>query len=388
MPSLALCFQVHQPYRLRPFSYFESKTSSDFFNSALNQQVMQRVSERCYLPANAILQRALDTFGRDFSCAFSITGTAIEQMRQYSPKTLASFKCLAASTSVELLAETYYHSLASLQREDGEFLEQVRMHQELMHSEFGRKPKVFRNTELLYSDRISQLVHSMGFEGILIEAVDRYFEGKNRHRVYRAAGCNLRLLPRDYSVSDDVAFRFHFGSPGGKTLRAADMMQKLRESTHEDEVVFFYVDYETFGEHHHSADGVLAFLEELPGALLKTPGWRFITPGQALEQCAVVEELAIPTEVSWADTSRDASTWLGNKMQQRAFQDLCAIDLNGAVDQETWRKLQTSDHFYYMSTKGSADGVVHRYFSPFESPYDAFVTYMNVLRAVRANPIR
>lgn len=383
MPALCLYFQVHQPYRLRPFSFFEGGEGVEYFNTRLNREVMQRVASRCYIPTGLSLLGALRQHGERLRLTFSITGTAIEQMREYAPDALAVFRDIAATGSVELLGETYYHSLASLLPDRSEFCEQVQLHSELMEREFQMRPTVFRNTELIFSDSLGEVIEQCGFRGVFVEGVVERLAGRSPNAVYRAPNAELRLLPRNFWLSDLIAFRLHTGGVGGARLTATEFLKQLTSHADDDDVVILGLDYETFGEHYQGARGVCDFVEQLAGQLLEDPKWRFVTPSQLLEEQAPVGELSFPTMRSWADQSRDLSPWQGNQMQRSALEQLYSEPVRRQCARELWGRLQTSDHFYYMSNKGGPDGIVHQYFRPFDSPYDAFVTYMNVLRAIK-----
>jgi alpha-amylase len=391
MPALCLYFQVHQPYRLRRVSFFEAGQHDNFFDVALNREIMQRVAARCYLPTGESLRAALKKYGGDLKLAFSITGTAIEQMRYYAPEALSVFKDLVDTGSVEVLGETYYHSLASLCSDPTEFIEQVRLHSDLIKSEFGLVPKIFRNTELIFSNSIGRVIQSCGFSGAFVEGVSDLLVGRTPNTLYRGEGSDLKLLPRNYKLSDLIAFRLLNGNAKGGRLSASDIVHQIKSGigvrSKEDQLVFICLDYETFGEHHQGESGICDLIEQLAEELLRDPEWRFVTPSQAIEQCVVSGELDFPKPRSWADTARDLSPWLGNQIQNKAFQAIYSEELFRVAPQELWRKLQTSDHLYYMSNKGGPDGVVHKYFSPFDSPYEAFVAYMNVVRGVSCRAV-
>lgn len=394
MTSVCLYFQVHQPYRLRRYSYFDVANATEYFDEKLNRSIMERVARQCYLPANEALLRALRAHDGAFKVAFSVSGTAIEQMRLYAPEALESFRALAVTGHVEFLGETYYHSLASLCDRD-EFEAQVRVHSDIIEQEFGQRPRVFRNTELIYSNEIGRLVGELGFRAMMIEGVKDVLGWRSPNFVYRVAGATTKLLPRNFKLSDDIAFRFTQGDGvEAGPLTPHRYAARLHELTGNADLVGLFLDYETFGEHHGGDIGVVKFLEDLPRHVLAHKEWTFCMPSEAVRYLHPVSELSFSRVTSWADTERDVSAWCGNKMQQGALAalydrpslyaeaDVQAFDM--AVARETWRRLQTSDHFYYMSTKGEADGAVHRYFSPFESPYDGFVAYMNVLKDIRA----
>lgn len=382
MPALCLYFQVHQPYRLRPFSFFEAGQRTDYLDVQLNSDIMSRVAQRCYIPTGQSILRALKVHQGNLRVAFSITGTAVEQMREHAPEALVLFRQLVDTGAVELLAETYHHSLASLVPDPSEFRQQVRLHTELMDREFDFVPRVFRNTELIYSDEIGDVLNQDGWSGVMVEGIPEILAGQNLHATYHTPTSKLRLLPRNSDISDLIAFKLHKGGVAGTRLQPSDLVKYLEQSANERDVLFVCLDYETFGEHHQGDLGVCNFIEQLASELLARRSWRFVTPSEAIAEYSAVGELKFAEPRSWADTQRDLSPWQGNEMQRSAFRILYSQEMSQQCPPELWRRLQTSDHFYYMSNKGGADGVVHRYFSPFTSPYDAFIAYMNVLRGI------
>lgn len=398
MPAVCFYFQVHQPYRLKRLSYFDIGTSQECFDEELNRSIMRRVARECYVPANERLLRCIEASQGDFKVAFSISGIAVEMMRAYAPEALESFRALARTGCVEFLGETYYHSLASLY-DPREFREQARLHTALMVKEFGLKPTVFRNTELIYNDEIGRVVGDLGFSAVIAEGAQDVLGWRSPNFVYRVPERQTKLLLKNFKLSDDVAFRFSSGAWGeSRTLSSDKYAAMLHELDGNAEVVGLFLDYETFGEHHKRDGGILDFLTEVPSRVLARKGWKFVTPGDAVRFLHPVAELSVSRTTSWADTARDVSAWCGNKMQQGALEaiynpkqlfggrEIYSAALEPML--ETWRRLQTSDHFYYMSTKGEGDGAVHSYFSPFQSPYDAFIAYMNVLKDVGANAAR
>jgi alpha-amylase len=392
MPAVCFYLQVHQPYRLRRYSYFDVEKATTYFDENLNRSIMEGVATRCYLPTNERLLRMLREHEGAFKVAFSISGTAIEQMRQYAPEALESFRALAATGNVEFLGETYHHSLASLYDRE-EFESQVLLHAECVEREFGQRPRVFRNTELIYNDEIGQRAGELGFRGVLAEGVSDVLGWRSPHFVYRVPGATTKTLLRSFKLSDDIAFRFtHRDSNDSQSLTPDRFATSLHALSGNADVVGLFLDYETFGEHHRKETGILDFLEALPRHTILQREWKFLTPSEAIRLFSPVSELSFSRTTSWADTERDVSAWCGNMMQRAALGEVYNTDKlyaecelsapDMALARETWRRLQTSDHFYYMSTKGDGDGVVHRYFSPFESPYDAFVAYMNVLKDI------
>jgi alpha-amylase len=383
MPSVCFYFEVHQPYRVRPYDVFQVGRHHDYFDDRLNREVMQKVARKCYLPTNAAMLRLIERHQGKFRVAYSITGVALEQMRAYAPEAIESFRRLAATGCVELLAETYYHSLAS--RYDlGEFREQVAMHTRLMQQLFGVTPRVFRDTELIYDDQLGREVAALGYRGMLSEGPDDVLDWRSPNFVYRAAEADLSLLLKNYRLSDDIAFRFSNRSWSDYPLTADKFARWLHQLSDSGNTVNLFMDYETFGEHHWPETGIFEFLDHLPSAVLAHPAWDFRTPSEVIETYPPIAPLSFPRTASWADVARDLSAWNGNEMQAKALARVYALGArikrrNNPALLALWRKLTTSDHFYYMSTKWFGDGEVHAYFSPYESPYEAFINYMNAL---------
>ena len=382
MVNICFYFQVHQPFRLRNYPIFDIGKSSEYFDSKKNISTMQKVAEKCYLPMNRLLLRQIEeTDG--FKASFSVTGTAIEQFEQYCPEVLDSFRQLAATGKVEFLSETYHHSLAYLHSKD-EFMEQVDMHRRKIKKLFGMKPKVFRNTELIYNNEIAAYAEKMGFKAILAEGWDHYLQWRSPNFIYRPYGCDkIKLLLKNYKLSDDIAFRFSNKGWNEWPLDAERYAGWVSNANGNGTNVNLFMDYETFGDHQWKDTGIFNFMESLPRELLKHPDNSFATPSE-LARMKDVGEIDIPYMLSWADLERDLSAWTGNSMQQAAIKRLYSLEksIKDSGDNaliEKWRKLQTSDHFYYMCTKYFSDGDVHKYFNPYDSPYDAFITYMNIL---------
>lgn len=382
MPSVCCYFQVHQPYRLKPYRAQSVGHDHKYFADDVNAAIVRKVADKCYLPANYRLQQLIERHQGEFRVAFSLSGVLLEQLIHYAPDALESFRRLIATGAVELLGETYHHSLASLYDVE-EFAEQVRAHTAMMERTFRVRPSIFRNTELIYDDHIAELVAELGFDAVLAEGADDILEGRSPNLVYSTPGDRLKLLLKNYRLSDDVAFRFSNQAWHEYPLTADKYVSWLRRVEGAGDVVGLFMDYETFGEHQWADTGIFEFLDCFPGMLLQTPGWSFATPSEVIARYPAALELPFPRTVSWADSERDVSAWRGNGMQERALQRIYA--LGEMVRQranprltDTWRRLQTSDHFYYMCTKWFADGDVHAYFSPYESPYEAFINFMNV----------
>lgn len=381
--SVCFYFQVHQPDRLRQFRFFDIGNDFHYFDDFANRTILRRVASRCYLPANNMLLEMIRRNDGRFKVAFSISGVAIEQFEKYAPEVIDSFKELAATGCVEFLAETYSHSLASL-ASDSEFKDQVRKHDELISSLFGVKPSVFRNTELIYSDEIGAKVAGMGYKVMLSEGAKHILGWKSPNFVYtNAVNPRLKLLLRNFSLSDDIAFRFSDSGWSNWPLTADSYAGWLAEALKDGDIVNLFMDYETFGEHQKESSGIFDFMKALPQEAMKR-GIGFCTPSEAAERYQPVAPLHVAFPISWADEERDTSAWLGNELQEEAFNKVYALekDVLAAGDEKllrTYRMLQESDHFYYMCTKFFSDGSVHSYFNPYDTPYEAFINFMNVL---------
>ncbi|MBR5019665.1 MAG: glycoside hydrolase family 57 protein [Bacteroidales bacterium] len=381
--SVCFYFQVHQPDRLRQFRFFDIGNDFHYLDDFANRTIVRRVAERCYLPANRLLHDLILRHNGAFKVAFSISGVAIEQFERYAPEVIDSFKALAATGCVEFLAETYSHSLASLSSTT-EFKKQVKQHADLMKRMFGVKPTVFRNTELVYSDAIGAAVAEMGYNVMLTEGAKHILGWKSPNFVYvNAINPRLKLLLRNFNLSDDIAFRFSDKGWNGWPLTADKFADWAVSALEKDDVLNLFMDYETFGEHQRSTSGIFDFLNAVPAAILSR-NLDFCTPAEAAQKHQPVAPLHVPFPISWADEERDTSAWLGNELQEEAFNKLYALeaDVYKTKDENlinVYRKLQESDHFYYMCTKFFSDGSVHSYFNPYDTPYEAFINYMNVL---------
>ena len=387
MTAVVFYFQVHQPFRLRRFRTFDIGGGSAYFDDELNKMIVERVAERCYLPMNAILRQAIaDTAGR-FRCSFSLTGTLLEQLEDWAPAALDSFVELARTGSAEVVCETSRHSLAS-QADPEEFEDQVEAQRARVAELFGQEPKTFRNTEMIVDSDVARRVEDLGFDALLGEGADRLLDWRSPRRVYRPAGCRrLALLLRDYAFSDDIAFRFSNREWPEYPLMADRYASWLHRASAEDVFVGLFMDYETFGEHQNKDTGILEFMKHLPRYVLADPRFYFSTPSEVARENKPIADLELDGPISWADKERDLSAWLGNEMQRSAHRAL--YELGPKVRQaarrghpellQTWRKLTTSDHVYYMSTKWHSDGDVHEYFTPYDSPHDSYIIFMNVL---------
>ena len=382
MKTVNLYFQVHQPWRLKVYRFFHIGKDHNYLDDFTNRAIMQKVARQCYLPMNAMLLKLIEEQKGAFKCSFSVTGSAIEQFRMYAPEVLDSFRALAKTGCVEFLAETYSHSLASLSSKD-DFVEQVKLHAKTIKKEFGVKPVSFRNTELIYSDAIGEMVSELGFKTVLAEGAKHVMGWKSPNYIYTNAIDNrLRVLLRNYKLSDDIAFRFSNQGWDEYPLTADKFAQWVAEDA--GDVINLFMDYETFGEHQKADTGIFDFVRALPAAILSKGDMQFATVSEAAQVSQPVGVLHCPHVMSWADEERDVTAWLGNELQNEAFGKLYALkDKVKALKNEdfdyVWNFMQTSDHFYYMATKWLSDGDVHSYFNPYDSAYDAFINYMNVL---------
>jgi alpha-amylase len=383
MPSVCFYFQVHQPTRLRHYTVFDE--NDQYFDDHKNGVICRKVANKCYLPANRLLLDIIRRFEGRFKVAYSITGILLEQLQRYSPEVMSTFDALAQTGCVEFLAETYYHSLSFLYSRD-EFVEQINKHIEAIDYFFGQRPRVFRNTELIYNNDLAALIESMdSFDAIMTEGADHILGFRSPNFVYQPTSCNkLKLLLKNYSLSDDIAFRFSNRDWPQWPLTADKFARWISNVNGNGNVVNLFMDYETFGEHQWEDTGIFDFMQHLPQEILKHPDNDFKTPSEVVQCYSSADAVDVPHIISWADTERDLSAWLGNAMQSNAIHELYRLEkkIKKTNDEEIiadWRKLQASDHFYYMCTKYFADGDVHKYFNPYDSPYDSYINFMNVL---------
>jgi len=388
MASVCFYFQVHQPFRLRHYTVFDK--TDKYFDERKNAVICRKVANKCYLPTNRLLLKLIRKFDGRFKIAYSITGVLLEQLHSYAPEVMSTFDALARTGCVEFLAETYYHSLSFLYSHK-EFLEQVAKHVKTIESLFGQKPRVFRNTELIYNNELASLIESTGeFDAILTEGADHILGHRSPNFVYQPEGCGrLKLLLKNYSLSDDIAFRFSNRHWSQWPLTAEKFAQWIHDVNGNGNVINLFMDYETFGEHQWEDTGIFDFMRHLPARVLDHPDNDFKTPSEVIAAFQPVDTVDVPHLISWADTERDLSAWLGNPMQSSAIHELYRLEKNikQTGDEKLisdWRRLQISDHFYYMCTKYFADGDVHKYFNPYDSPYDSFINFMNVLDSIRS----
>jgi len=391
--GIVLYLHVHQPFRVRQYSVFDTASKHDYFDETTyetdrnNEFIMNKVAEKSYRPMNALLEKLLATHP-EFRVSLSITGTFIEQAERWAPDVLESFKRLVDTGRVEIVAETYYHSLAFFYSRE-EFERQVEAHKQKIREVFGVETSVFRNTELAYNNELAQWADNYGFKGILAEGWDPVLEWRSPNYLYHPEGTkDISLLLKNYKLSDDLAFRFSNQAWTEWPLTVDKYHSWADAALGDQSVVNLFMDYETFGEHQWHDTGIFNFFEHFVSSWIGQDGNTFYTVSEAIDAHKPVGEISMPHTVTWADAERDLTAWLGNSMQQEALRHLYALehDILRTGDMQLiadWRKLQTSDHVYYMCTKWFTDGDVHAYFSPYESPYEAFLFFMNALRDIR-----
>ncbi|MBU1370690.1 MAG: alpha-amylase [Bacteroidetes bacterium] len=382
--SICLYFQVHQPFRLRTYRFFDIGKNHHYFDEYFNRMILRRVAEKSYLPMNALLLKAIKENGSAFKVSFSFSGIVLEQMEMYAPEVLDSFRKLISTGQVEVLAETYAHSLSSLQNA-GEFERQVKAHSEKIEQVFGIKPTSFRNTELIYSDDIGARVADMGFNIMLTEGPKHVLGWKSPNYLYtNAINPKLKLMLRNFRLSDDITFRFSQQSWPEWPITAEKFVGWINNMPEKEEVVNVFMDYETFGEHQPASTGIFEFMKVLPAMILKNTAFKFRTPAEITKIHQPISAIQVPYPISWADEERDLSAWTGNNLQDDAMEKLYSLaDKINATDdtalKQDWNYLQSSDHFFYMCTKWLSDGDLHKYFNHYPSPYEAYINYMNVL---------
>ena len=394
-------FQVHQPHRFKKTVDNKKKDLWErYIDVNLNREIFNRVANKCYIPTNNLILELIDEY--NIKVAYSITGVFLEQAMEFNEEVLDLFKDLVDTGNVEIIGETYHHSLSSLFEDHEDFREDIEKHREIIKDIFKYKVEIFRNTELIYNNRIAETVKDMGFKGIFAEGVDRILEWRSPNYLYEAP-CGIKVLLRNYMLSDDIGFRFSSPNWEEYPLTADKYASWLANS--KGDCIVIYIDYETFGEHHWKETGIFEFLRHLPEEIEKYPHLEFSTPSEIVEKCKAKGEFTVLecSTISWADSERDTSAWLGNKMQRISFERLKDIrryvgkylrlkyeiskdmegkkkvDMDMMMEYKIYKNLQTSDNFYYQCTKGLSDMDVHSYFSHFETPYDAYATYMDVI---------
>ncbi|MDQ2973240.1 MAG: glycoside hydrolase family 57 protein [bacterium] len=385
MKSINLYLHVHQPYRVRDYTIFDVGTEHNYFDAPdgdrrNNADIIRKVAEKSYRPTNELLLELLESHP-EFKLSLSISGVVLDQLADYAPDVLESFKKLVDTGQVELVGETFYHSLSFFYSK-AEFIEQVKSHRRKLGEIFGVTPTAFRNTELAYNNELAMWADAAGYETILAEGWDPVLGWRSPNYVYRPVQTkNIKLLLKNYRLSDDIAFRFGNKNWEGWPMTADKFVHWLNSSGEAD-IFNLFMDYETFGEHQWDDTGIFDFMRHLPGAWLADPNHKFMTVTEASKEFESKDFIDMHNTVTWADTERDLSAWLGNAMQQEAINAVFGLEkaIKATEDKQLlhdWRRLTTSDHFYYMCTKWFNDGDIHAYFSPYETPYQAFITYMN-----------
>lgn len=378
MKTICFYFQIHQPFRLKRYRFFDIGNDHYYYDDFQNEEIIRRIAEKTYLPANRAIMDMIKSSGGKFKVAFSISGTALEQMEIYTPEVIDSFKELAQTGNVEFLAETYSHSLSSVGDED-EFMLQVKKHKEKIYSLFGVKPKVFRNTELIYSDDISDMVYRMGFRGMLTEGAKHVLGWKSPNYIYNSSTQpQLKLLLRNNRFSEDLSMRFSNYNWSEYPLTADKYITWIASTPESEQIINLFMNYEVLGTLNQAGTGVFEFFKALP-RFAAEKGISFSTPSEVFALLKPVGSVSVPYPMSWVDEEKDCSSWLGNVLQQDAFRKINEIGervrlSNNKRILQDWAYLQSSDHFYYMNTKRGHVG-----FSPYENAYDAFNNYMNVL---------
>ena len=392
--EICIYFQVHQPLRLAPFSIFSEVAhaggngnggngfdGTHYFDAGLNRQIMEKVAGKCYLPTNSVMLELLEKHP-EFKISYSLTGVFIEQCKMFAPEVLKSFADLARTGRVEFLSETYYHSLSYLFGDKDEFIDQIRQHSEEI-SKFAAPSKVFRNTEAMFSNDIAYLVERLGYTGIMCEGLDHLLGWRSPNYLYNVKGTEkIKAFLRNYRLSDDVGYRFSAKWWSEYPLTSDKYASWLASA--QGDCINLFMDYETFGEHHWEDTGIFEFLRHLPEHISRHRHLHFSTPSELAASVPAKGEIDAPNVTSWADMERDTSAWLGNEMQRNAFSLIESLGPTVKDTKDTsliraWRMLQNSDHFYYMCTKSLSDQDVHNYFSPYESPFDAYINYMNIV---------
>jgi alpha-amylase len=391
--NIVLYLHLHQPFRVRNYSIFDTANSHDYFDAssyddgANNERIFKKVADKSYRPTNQMLKKLLDSHP-EFSFSISITGTFMEQAQMWAPDVIDSFKELVATGRVEIVAETYHHSLAFFGSQN-EFEKQVAMHQDKIKQVFGVTSTAFRNTELAYNDELGKWADKAGYKVVLAEGWDPILGWRSPNYVYKPVQTdNVKLLLKNYHLSDDIAFRFSNRGWPEWPLTAEKFDLWVKAASEKGPLINLFMDYETFGEHQWHDTGIFSFFEEFVGKWVSGSDNGFYKVTEAADAYEPADEISMPETVTWADSERDLTAWLGNSMQQEAMNYIYSLEQDILLSNDEgliadWRKLQTSDHMYYMCTKWFTDGDVHAYFSPYDSPYDAFLYYVNAIRDIR-----
>ena len=383
--SICIYFQIHHPERLRKYQFFDIGKKHNYFDNYANRSELEDLAENCYLPANALLLDLIKKYEGKFKVAFSISGSAIDQLEMHTPEVIRSFQELAQTGQVEFLAETYSHSLASLSEDTDEFELQVKRHSAAIKELFGKKPVTFRNTSLIYSDKIGKRVADLGFKTMLTDGAKHVLGWKSPNFVYKnALDENLNLLLKNSKLSDDIAIRFSDRNWSEYPLTSEKYADWVSHSLQDTEVLNLFMNYEVIGHYNRAESGILDFLRYFIQQIAENPNYQFLLPKEVTKKHTAKDILPVPYPISWTDEERDITSWLGNELQKEAFTELFKIQplvkkKKNAELNEDYSRLQASEHFYFMRTKLFSGADYHKYILPYESPYEAFINYMNVL---------
>ena len=383
--SICIYFQIHHPERLRKYQFFDIGKKHNYFDNYANRSELEDLAEHCYLPANALLLELINKYKGKFKVAFSITGSAIDQLEMHTPEVIRSFQELAQTGSVEFLAETYSHSLASLSDDTDEFEQQVKRHTTAIKQLFGKKPVTFRNTSLIYSDAIGERVAKLGFKTMLTDGAKHVLGWKSPNFVYKnAIDENLNLLLKNSKLSDDIAIRFSDRNWSEYPLTSEKYISWVKNSLQDSEVLNLFMNYEVIGYYNNAQSGIFDFLRYFITYMMEDDNYQFLLPKEVAKKYPAKDVLPVPYPISWTDEERDTTSWLGNELQKEAFRELFKIQ--GEVRKkknadliDDYTRLQASEHFYFMRTKLFSGADYHKYRLPYDSPYEAFINYMNVL---------
>ncbi len=382
MPSICFYFKVHQPFRIKNYTFFDIGSEENYFDDEKNKFYLTRIANKCYIPTLKLIYELIKNTNFRFKVTFGITGTLIEQLELWAPEVIELFKKVASTGCAEFTGETYYHSLSCLYSKE-EFIEQILMHKKLIRSLFNQEPKVFSNTELIYFDDLEEILYELDFEAIITEGVDWILGWRSPNFIYQMPKGKIKVLLRNYKLSDDISFRFSSREWDEWPLTADKFAYWVSQFNGNGEVINLFMDFETFGEHQWPETGIFEFLSALPFEILKQKDLNFLTLSEAIKVYPVRGIYSSSYPITWADTERDLTAWLGNEMQKDALERIYSLEKyiknKSPQIKIIWRKLQTADHFYYMCTKWFADGDVHKYFNPYESPYIAYLSYRNIL---------
>ena len=383
--SICIYFQIHHPERLRKYQFFDIGKKHNYFDNYANRSELEDLAENCYLPANALLLDLIKKYEGKFKVAFSISGSAIDQLEMHTPEVIRSFQELAQTGQVEFLAETYSHSLASLSEDTDEFELQVKRHSAAIKELFGKKPVTFRNTSLIYSDKIGKRVADLGFKTMLTDGAKHVLGWKSPNFIYKnALDENLNLLLKNSKLSDDIAIRFSDRNWSKYPLTSEKYVDWVSHSLQDTEVLNLFMNYEVIGHYNRAESGIFDFLRYFIQQIAENPNYQFLLPKEVTKKHTAKDILPVPYPISWTDEERDITSWLGNELQKEAFTELFKIQplvkkKKNAELNEDYSRLQASEHFYFMRTKLFSGADYHKYILPYESPYEAFINYMNVL---------